>query len=944
MRVNSGHRRLLVSEVIQTSEMDCGPACLASLLRGFDIRASYERLREACHTSLDGTSIDTLEDVANQPGLEAEQVMLPVDHLLLAKTHTLPAIVVVRLGPQERTHFVVAWRKHGQLVQLMDPAAGRQWVSRQSFLNDVFVHRMQVPACDWRAWAASEEFIEALRLRIAALGAPKKRATALIETALSDPSWYSLAALDAAARMMTSLGQRSGLGQGQKTNQLLEAVFLLATESSSELSSIPTHYWSVRRDTQAPDDTLVMQGAVLVRARGLRTAAEVSTPVSFSPELEAVRQAAPIRPAVELFRMLKVDGQFTLAAITAGLGAAAACQVAKAVLLRGFFEVGRELALREQRIGAILAVCLFLGATVCIESSAYAGLLRLGRRLEFRLRALFLDKTRGLGDAFFRSRSSSDLAARSHNIHWIRHLPELSGRFIRTICELFFIVVGIAWLDPRSAPLALLAAGSSILLPLCFLPVLMERDLRVRTHAGGLCRFYLDALLGSLSIRVTGAERAMRREHDALVGHWASAALRLHASLNWVESLQTLIGFGFAIWLVFRTLAQPAEAGMVLLLIYWALSLPQLGYQLALQLRQAPHFRSLLLRLLEPLQASTLEEPSVMPAGAIRGEDELSVSASLPTGRKLSAETSPPEAAVTECGETRRRPPLEKRPGVSIEMRDVQLRIDGQTILEGLNLSIGAGDHVAIVGPSGVGKSSLLGLLLGFSSPSKGELLVDGHPLEQVQISVLRKHTVWIDPSVQLWNRSLLGNLSYAAGSSQDIPWEQVIPEAGLRTALERFPEGLQTRLGEGGGLVSGGEGQRVRIGRGLAGSAPRLVILDEPFRGLDREQRREMLTRLRERWRLATLLCVTHDLADTLDFDRVVVVSSGQVVEDGRPEELLEVKGSRYRLLLDQEENVCRQPGSSARWRRIWLEGGSLVEEPGDAPCAEPVAKRAGA
>lgn len=92
MRLNSRRHRLLVSEVIQTSDMDCGPACLASLLRGFDIQASYERLREACHTGLDGTSIDTLEDMSNQLGLEAEQVMLPLDHLLLANTHTFPAI------------------------------------------------------------------------------------------------------------------------------------------------------------------------------------------------------------------------------------------------------------------------------------------------------------------------------------------------------------------------------------------------------------------------------------------------------------------------------------------------------------------------------------------------------------------------------------------------------------------------------------------------------------------------------------------------------------------------------------------------------------------------------------------------------------------------------------------------------------------------------------
>ena len=87
----SPRRRLLVPEVVQTSAMDCGPAALTCLLEGFEIAVSYGRLREACQTDVDGTSIDMLEEVALQLGLEAEQVMLPVDHVLLPEAQALPA-------------------------------------------------------------------------------------------------------------------------------------------------------------------------------------------------------------------------------------------------------------------------------------------------------------------------------------------------------------------------------------------------------------------------------------------------------------------------------------------------------------------------------------------------------------------------------------------------------------------------------------------------------------------------------------------------------------------------------------------------------------------------------------------------------------------------------------------------------------------------------------
>ncbi len=136
--MNLGRRRIFVPEVVQTSAMDCGPASLKCLAEGFGIPVSYGRLREACQTDVDGTSIDTMEEVAVQLGLEAEQIMAPADFVLLPEANLLPAIAVV-LRAGKITHFVVAWRRQGGLLQVMDPAIGRQWEPKAQFLSSLYI-------------------------------------------------------------------------------------------------------------------------------------------------------------------------------------------------------------------------------------------------------------------------------------------------------------------------------------------------------------------------------------------------------------------------------------------------------------------------------------------------------------------------------------------------------------------------------------------------------------------------------------------------------------------------------------------------------------------------------------------------------------------------------------------------------------------------------------
>jgi len=271
--------------------------------------------------------------------------------------------------------------------------------------------------------------------------------------------------------------------------------------------------------------------------------------------------------------------------------------------------------------------------------------------------------------------------------------------------------------------------------------------------------------------------------------------------------------------------------------------------------------------------------------------------------------------------------PVTARSSVAITFEGVSVRVAGHTILDKIDLDIEAGSHIAIVGPSGAGKSSLVGVLLGWHRPASGRVLIDGRSLDHECLEGLRRDTAWIDPTVQLWNRALLDNLCYGIPHGVASSPGSALEIADLSSLLEKLPDGLQTQLGEGGALVSGGEGQRVRLGRGLLRPGVRLVILDEPFRGLDRERRRALLARARRWWCATTLLCITHDVGETQGFNRVLVVEGGQIVEDGVPADLAVRPSSRYRELLDAEREVREGLWSSGIWRRLRLEGGQLIE-----------------
>jgi ATP-binding cassette subfamily B protein len=921
-------RRLLAPEVIQTSAMDCGPASLKCLLDGFGIPVSYGRLREACQTDVDGTSIDTLEVIAGELGLTAEQVMLPPDHLFLDEAGAFPGIVVVRL-PNGFTHFVVLWRRLGGLVQVMDPGTGRRWIREDALLAQLHVHTMPVPAAGFLEWAGSDDFRRTLLRQLRDLGCAAAGAP-LLAQALAEPTFRPIAALDAATRATAALVRSGAIARGGQAARVLAALYEQAAGGDDD--AIPAPYWTAR---PAPPDAegepqVLLRGAVLLRVPGKRAGAPA---VPRSLELQAALREPPSRPFAEMARFLRADGVLSPALLLTTLGAASLAVAVEALLFRGLLELGRDLGVFRQRLGAAAALCVFLALVLALEVPLAVEARRMGRRLETRLRLAFLTKLPRLGDRYLQSRPVSDMAERSHALHTARGLPDLGAQILRGALDLAVTTAGIAWLDPRSAVVAVPAALLALVVPALAQPIVRERDLRARSHLGALGRFYLDALLGLVPVRTHGAERAVRREHESLLVEWARAADRVVRAAVALDAVTGTIGLGLAALLLARYVTGHGDPSGVLLLLYWALNLPVLGQQLAVAVRQVPAQRNVTLRLLEPLgaleeaPAESADEPGTEPraarprtpaarreaaeGGAAGPLDEPGGAGPLPDGRGTVGSGAP------------------SPPGLAVDLEDVSVVAGGNTILAGIDLHIPAGSHVAVVGASGAGKSTLVGLLLGWHRPASGRLLIDGAPLDGARLQALRREAAWVDPAVQLWNRPFLDNLRYGSDATTAGPLAEAIAAADLHGVLERLPDGLQTTLGEGGALVSGGEGQRVRLGRALLRPAPRLAILDEPFRGLDRPKRRALLARARAWWSSATLICVTHDVGETQSFARVIVIDGGRVVEDGPPAALAADPGSRYRALLDAEETVRTGLWTGAGWRRLRLEDGRLHEGP---------------
>ncbi|KAJ3109039.1 Homocysteine S-methyltransferase 1 [Phlyctochytrium planicorne] len=250
--------------------------------------------------------------------------------------------------------------------------------------------------------------------------------------------------------------------------------------------------------------------------------------------------------------------------------------------------------------------------------------------------------------------------------------------------------------------------------------------------------------------------------------------------------------------------------------------------------------------------------------------------------------------------------PIEVRGGeVVFENVSFQYDTRGSLILDDISFKIPAGATVALVGPSGGGKSTILRLIMRFYDVLKGRVLIDGQDVRNVQLKSLRMVVGVVPQDTVLFNETVLYNIQYGRpdSSSEDEVVEAAMA-AQIHDRIISFPDGYDTKVGERGLRLSGGEKQRVAIARTFVKN-PAIVLLDEATSALDNTTERQVQESLRTlRHNKTTTIVIAHRLSTVVEADLILVVEHGRVVERGRHKELLQSgNGVYYRMWIDQQE-----------------------------------------
>ncbi len=224
----------------------------------------------------------------------------------------------------------------------------------------------------------------------------------------------------------------------------------------------------------------------------------------------------------------------------------------------------------------------------------------------------------------------------------------------------------------------------------------------------------------------------------------------------------------------------------------------------------------------------------------------------------------------------------------------------GKVVLRNLNLDIPVGQTIAIVGPSGTGKSTLINMLLRLYDPLAGTIAVDGHDIRRYTLSSLRSQLSVVLQENTLFAVSVWENIAFGNAAATDAQIQQAAHLANAHEFIMGLPQGYETILGERGANLSQGQRQRIAIARAAIHNAP-ILLLDEPTTGLDSENKRAVLSALQQLAIGATTIIVTHDLSLAARADRLVYLRNGTVAEHGTHDELL-LSDGHYAKLYGRE------------------------------------------
>lgn len=526
-------------------------------------------------------------------------------------------------------------------------------------------------------------------------------------------------------------------------------------------------------------------------------------------------------------------------------------------ILDGAIFKGRDLAALLPMIATLAAVHLGrAGVAVAAEYAAIAASAAVRRQLFRRL----VDHVVALGPIRLADIPTGDLvttlveAVAGTDPFWRRWLPTRAA-----VATLPLVILAVAgWLDWRT--------GLIFLATLPLLPVFMvlagrsaerasARQWTLLTRLGG---HLLDAIQGLADLHLLGAAR----RQIAVVAAMADGYRRATMAVLRIAFLSALVLEFFA------TISIAVTAVLVGFRLMWGEIDFRTGFFLLLL---APELYAPLRRL---------------------GADRHAKMEAVAAAEKIVAVLNRAAPATTGGA------PFAPGRAVEIRFEAVSARYDdGRDALTDVSFAIAAGEHVALVGPSGAGKSTVLALLLGFLEPSAGRILIDGMPLDTLNLADWRRAIAHVPQRPHLFDGSIADNVALGRPEASEAEIRAALAAARADAFVDRLPDGLASRLGDRVLGISGGEAQRLMLARAFLAPAP-LVVFDEPTAHLDAATEADILARLAAFARGRTALVVAHRPATIRAADRILVLDDGRVVEDGRHDDLAAAGGVYARMI----------------------------------------------
>jgi ATP-binding cassette subfamily B multidrug efflux pump len=261
---------------------------------------------------------------------------------------------------------------------------------------------------------------------------------------------------------------------------------------------------------------------------------------------------------------------------------------------------------------------------------------------------------------------------------------------------------------------------------------------------------------------------------------------------------------------------------------------------------------------------------------------------------EITDEAVPSDAAETIAG--------------TVEFRHLNFAYDGTSVLKDINLTVPAGTSLAIVGPTGSGKTTLVSLIPRIYDAAPGSILIDGRPIREYPLETLRRNIGFVPQETFLFSDTVRENIAFGVEQATDQQVHDAAEAASIATDIEAFPDQYKTLVGERGITLSGGQKQRSAIARAIVRD-PRILVLDDALASVDTYTEEKILNHLREVMQGRTTIFISHRVSTVRNADRIAVLHHGRIVESGTHDELLARNGYYTELYNKQllEEELAR-------------------------------------